>query len=131
MAPDMKIDWIHFNVSAGFDLGLFKRFCHHLKQRWMWGFSDRDTWNLSHHFASMMLPRLKRFRKCTCGHPCDLTMDEWYAIIDEMIWFCEVTSSEKTDKDGGSSWFLPDSPEERRLEKAHCLLHQYWHHLWW
>lgn len=64
-----------------------KRFAKYKERK---GFSPDELWDLAHATAWFMLPRLKEFRKVTCGYPCELkSMDEWREIIDKMIFAFE------------------------------------------
>jgi hypothetical protein len=67
-------------------------------QKIFFGYSDCDLWNLDHHLAEIILPRLKSFKKSKRhGVPGDLcpldqtdaefekVIKEWEEIIDTMI----------------------------------------------
>lgn len=59
------------------------------QQRKERGFDDRELWNLDHTIANFVLPRLKEFKRCSCGRPNQLTNKEWKAILSKMIWSFE------------------------------------------
>jgi len=55
-----------------------------------YGVSNRECWNLSDTFTNFILPRLKHYKKMDrAGFPCELTKEEWEAILDEIIWTFE------------------------------------------
>ena len=52
-------------------------------RKWWLGFNPEECWSLDYTIAEFILPRLKYFRKVTCGYPgCLNSMDEWYEILD-------------------------------------------------
>lgn len=100
-----------------------KRAVKFLFQRLTRGWDDSASWNVAQNTAAYMLPRLRVFRKKTNGTPFDLTLEEWHAIIDEIIWYLEgFDDSLPTD-------FSPETME--RHEKASQLFGKYFGHLWW
>jgi hypothetical protein len=44
-----------------------------------------DLWSLDHTLALVILPSLKLYREKAGGHPCNLTLKKWHAILDKMI----------------------------------------------
>jgi len=58
------------------------------------GWSDRDLMSFDGHLAKVILPRLKRFKEVTIGHPSDLTEEQWDNILDKMISSFEFHSKE-------------------------------------
>lgn len=56
------------------------------KQRTERGFDDTETWSLATTIAAFVLPRLRRFREVSNGHPSRKSEAEWDSDLDEMIW---------------------------------------------
>lgn len=72
----------------------FKRTVKHCYQKLTRGFSDRDLWNADVHFAKLIAPRLKEFKKKSLNHPSALSNSAWYAILDDMIFAFELKVKE-------------------------------------
>jgi len=91
-------------------------------QRRTRGWDDSETWNLDWQLAKWIHPRLVRYREVNCGHPCDLTMEQWNKKIDDFIWlFSRVINSDEEFK-----------PEElERYESVRKDFGIWMHHLWW
>jgi len=80
------------------------------KQRRTRGFDDSEVWNLDCSLARYILPRLKRFKKITHGHPSSLeSFEAWKEILDKMILSFQLI------KDG--SKILLSDKEEITLEE--------------
>jgi len=95
-------------------------------QRLSSGWSDNETWSLDSSLSKIILPRLKRFKELTNGHPCDLTKDEWHKMLDEMIFAFEWFSSDKR--------FACDENSEVKEERAKQgvkLFGERFTSLWW
>ena len=96
------------------------RFFKHLNQIQKRGFSDSETWALDYTIAAFILPRLKRFRQITNGHPGHLTMEGWYNILMKIEYsFSMLTDDYALDK---------DDPEFKEGMK---LFANYITHFWW
>lgn len=93
-----------------------------LPQRIRQGFWDRETWSLDSTVAQFMLPRLRRLRTLQCGHPCDVTWDEWQWILHEVEWFLEF------HVDSWNRDYSNDS--NQRYERAGQLFGKYFGALW-
>ena len=103
-------------------------------QRRIWGFDDKDVFNLDTHFSKLIVPRLKRFKHKIAkrgGYPMELeSMEEWLGIIDEMIAGFEIGgSSEKYDLSWGPE--LATDPRYIKMNRATELFHKYFFNLWW
>lgn len=92
-------------------------------QRLIRGFDDRVAWCFYSAQARWSLPRLKHFRKTCRSTPHDLTLKEWHAIIDEIIWMFENDASD----DG---LWGDDKATVRRYNHAEELFKHYRRHLW-
>ena len=55
------------------------------QQRLDRGFDNSELWNLDCTILKFVLPRLKAFRETTCGHPGDITEEEWDEMLGKMI----------------------------------------------
>lgn len=55
------------------------------KEREIYGFDEKDIWNLDYTFALWIYPRLKMYQKYNCGFPSNMTKDSWNNILQEMI----------------------------------------------
>lgn len=88
-----------------------RRWCISTYQKWRYGVSDEECWNLNTTFARYILPRLKHFRSMNrMGVPGNMfvkyhSIDEaeteegvkrWNAILDEMIWTFEYIVNDET-----------------------------------
>lgn len=71
-----------------------KRDIKYLVQRFTRGWDDSETWSLDASLAKLILPRLRRFKEVTIGHPADIDADEWSRSIDKMIETFEFISSD-------------------------------------
>ena len=96
----------------------------HLWQKFTRGFSDRDTWNLDVTTAKFVLPRLKRFKELTNGHPYELTWDEWLAILDKIIYALSVAASDK-------GYYELSVDEGKKVQEGFELFGKYYGSLWW
>ena len=56
---------------------------------------DSDLYNLDVHFAKIIHECLVRFKATAAGHPAELTVEEWDAILDEMIETFRYISSDE------------------------------------
>lgn len=83
------------------------------------GFWYSDCWALDTTIAKFALPRLRHLRTVTHGHPCDVTWDEWHAILHEIEWFLEWHI------DGDALKF-----DKARHEYAGQLFGKYFGNLW-
>jgi len=109
-----------------------KNWWYHLKwfcQRRIKGYDNRELWSLDYSVARFMLPRLKEFRKRTCGYPAAFSKDYgngqgeggWDNVIGEIIWALEY----------GLDKYEWSKENDQRFEKAMQLFGQYFWALWW
>lgn len=96
--------------------------------RFLWdkfitGFSERDTWSLDVPIAEYILPRLKLFKTCAPGYPVRLKKkeEEWNANLDKMI----LAFEKVLECDGGPSQF------EDEIDEGLELFGKYYRGLWW
>lgn len=107
------------------------------------GWSDLEIWNLDNTFCEWMIPRLKDFRARTFGYPevpgeCE-SLEEWQALLDEMIFGFEFDAPEWYEK----NVFPIKDPDERgkrlneykelcqRAEDGRILFAKLFNRLWW
>jgi len=96
----------------------------HFVQRRVCGFDDSELWSLDHSLAKLILPRLKRFRKCAPGYPgCLSSEKEWEAILDKMIVAFEFAASE--------DYWTYDTEPHAKLHEGLKLFEEYYTSLWW
>ena len=86
---------------------------------------DNEIWDLDDTLARYILPRLKRFRQIkTNSYPSRLSgLEEWYQIIDKMIY-----SFNKCIED---EWDYSNLEEENRIyQEGMNLFAEYFRDLW-
>ena len=102
-------------------------------QRLTVGYAYVEVWNLGDHLALYALPRLRHLRKYgPCGHPCELTDEEWEALLDDMIYALDLHARDNFDH------LPPLSDEEReavyryegRYLRGLRAFGDYWEALW-
>jgi hypothetical protein len=100
------------------------------RQRKKQGFDDRDLWSLDHTIAKFVLPRLIRFKDGVCGHPGNLTMEQWTKILDQMIYSMQAVVDDWSGK--WDEWEKEGIQiHERKINKGITLFGKYFRHLWW
>ena len=57
----------------------------HCYQRITKGYSYRDLWNIDMWFLNTFPKMLEDFKKVTPGYPGYMTQEEYYAVLDRMI----------------------------------------------
>ena len=68
-----------------------------LYQRIVRGWDDSETWSLDYTIAKFTLPRLKRFKELNGSYPHQLSMKEWDAILDDIIYVFEAYKEDNID----------------------------------
>ena len=96
----------------------------HFYQKCTRGFSDRDTWNIDVTTAKFVLPRLKKFKELTNGHPYEITWEEWVEILDKMIYAFETCSSD-------DDYCGCDVTDGKKIQEGFELFGKYYVSLWW
>jgi hypothetical protein len=102
---------------------LSKRDIRFFKQRLVRGWDDGDTFSLDYSLAKVILPRLKRFKEVTIGHPSDTDEKEWQDKLDKMIAAFEFAGSE-------TRWSAPQSEYVKHAEGLR-LFGEHYFSLWW
>lgn len=102
----------------------FPRSAKHFLQKCTRGFSDKDTWNIDVTVAKFVLPRLKRFKELTNGHPHEITWEEWIEILDKIIYSFEMASDD--DK-----YYGLNITENEKVQEGFALFGAYYTSLWW
>ena len=93
------------------------------KQRKERGFDDTELWNLFHHIAEYIAPRIKAFRDNEkFGHPASLSPEAWQEILTKITY-----SFEKIVED--NLWFL-DEEENKKIEEGLDLFREWYLNLW-
>lgn len=97
------------------------------EERKKYGFDERETWGLDTTIAQFMYTRLMMFKECKNGHPCNMTGEEWDALLQEMI-------------DGFGGYLIYeasfDNEDKWEIVRDNCtksfeLLSKHWRELWW
>ena len=100
-----------------------KRTIKYFFQRRLRGWDDSDTWSIPYTTAKLLLPRMKRFKILANGYPMDMTVEEWYVILDKIILAFQIC----VEDDAGTY-------KEDRLQKYEEgieLFHKYYEAIWW
>lgn len=89
-----RADWILDKIPFGWKIYNFyydaKIYLISTYQKFRYGVSDKECWDLSNNFTNYILPRLKHFKKMDrFGFPVGLTEEQWEATLDEIIWSFE------------------------------------------
>jgi len=71
------------------DKSLLVRGLKNLIHRIFYGWDSSELWALNASITLYILPRLKAFREYAPGTPGNLTKEEWYKILDTMIYAFE------------------------------------------
>jgi len=125
--------WNKSKFLIGKDDKRYKRCQNHKKQ---YGFSQDECWNLYFSVCIFLLPRLKAFRKMTCGHPCCIESHEkWLEILDKMIWSFEEIQKDNIDdllkiEDDKKRKKATDKYYAKIQEGLHLFADYFWN-LWW
>lgn len=92
----------------------------------IFGFEEKDLWNLDFCILAFVLPRLRAFKKMPrMGYPAEIKSPEQFeAILDDMIYYLEVFVK------GNAHYPFPNDPEHKRFEKGRRMYHKYFHALW-
>lgn len=98
------------------------RYLKHLFQRWTRGWDDTELYDVGHTIAKFALPRLIEFKNNTTSHPGHMTMEEWRAIIDNIIYMLEVYVHER---------YWDNDIDWNRITKGSELFGKYFFDLWW
>ena len=91
-------------------------------QKWLRGFSDPEWWSLDTAIAEFTLPRLRHWNEHKCGHPADISFEEWTKILSEIEWAMEKLVKEQTRADSKA--------EYERQQAAFELFGKYFTHFW-
>ncbi|MHA2279801.1 MAG: hypothetical protein ACXAC5_02780 [Promethearchaeota archaeon] len=127
----MKL-WIFGTVQYWRPQWTTKRGLHFLWQKLVHGFSDDETWDLGYTIAKFALPRLKRFREIEAGHPACYTEEQWFTMIDTMIYALDAVI-----KDGEGNLYSDCQISEdyqkidRKVQEGLRLLGKNFRGLWW
>jgi hypothetical protein len=105
-------------------LSLFIRSLRFFFQRLTRGWDDSQTWNLDARFSEYMLPRLRRFREIHCAYPCELTPEEWNAILDKMIFAMEWLSTDMLEREETVEMW-------NKVQEGMELFGKFFTSLWW
>lgn len=107
-------------------------------QRMFKGYDSVDTFETFAKFIDRYTKILIRLRNNHCGHPYNLTEEEWNEIIDEMIYHIkymnEETVIEELERDAPDNWSASHKTVGEILEKHKNqffeLFSKYFYDLW-
>lgn len=116
-----RLDRLVRRLVPRVDLYLVKRRLRYWWQRLTRGFDDSETWSLSGTIAVFALPRLKRLRELHSCHPTNMTMEEWDATLDDMIYAMDICAAE--DVGGDCDW--------DRVQRGLDAFGSKFRELWW
>lgn len=95
-------------------------------ERGLQGYSSVDLWNIDSWFCEMMPRMLHDFRENSKGHPCDMSMEEWEAILERLIFCFNEMKIKKESLD------VKDGERLMKItQEAFELFAKYFWHLWW
>ena len=111
---------------------------YHGFQRMFKDYDDYDVFELFSSFTNRYSKILTDYRKTHYGHPCELTNEQWEAIIDEMLHhlkFMNETYVENSLCEGMPEHWLPDrlvvdEIMERHKDEFFKLFSKYFYNLW-
>jgi hypothetical protein len=89
-------------------------------QRARRGYSERDTYGFDHYLSRVISEGVGRLRHRAIGHPDELTMDEWDAVLAEI----QVGFACASDP-----WEMTEADREK-FKRGGALFVEYFHHLW-
>lgn len=127
----MKI-WIFGSVQYWRPSWMSKRGLRFLWQKLTRGFSDDETWALDYTVAKFTLPRLKLLREIEPGHPGCYTQEQWWTMVDTMIYAMEAII-----KNGQGTLYddCQDSEDyqkiDRKIQEGLSLFGRNFRRLWW
>ena len=99
-----------------------KRIIPYHQQYEKYGFDPTVTWSLYNKLAEFILPRLEEFKRCTgCYPPSFKSLEEWFEIIDKMIFAFDHISKD-TEEDTTEIW--------EKVKEGLDLFRQYFFHFW-
>lgn len=99
-----------------------------LYQRYKYCAGCCDIFSLDYYLAKKILPTLKRFREEVGSYPCEFnSIEEWYAILDKMIWSFEfIVNGEDIPE-----WTVEKDLEYgKRSQEGLELFGKYFRNLW-
>jgi hypothetical protein len=85
-----------------------------------YGFRSSDVWSIDTAAARWFIPRLRYLKAHHCGHPADITDDEWTAILGKMIRTFELIAA----------WDIETEAEQAEVNAGLDLFRAYFQGLW-
>lgn len=127
----MKL-WIFGTIEYWRPQWTTKRGLLFLWQKLTRGFSDDETWALDYTIAKFTLPRLKLLREMEFGHPSCYTQEQWWGMVDTMIYAMEAVIKDSK----GDLYNDCREPEDyqkigRKMQEGLSLFGRNFRGLWW
>ena len=99
---------------------------HCIIDRALQGYTTQDLWNIDYWFSGQIARMLQEFKKKAMGFPGNMTKEEWYEILDRMIFcFSEIyTHSFSFDKEKCAH-------SEKMQKEGFELFVKHFRQLWW
>lgn len=95
------------------------------QQREERGFDDTELWALDSVIAKMLIPRLKAFKESHICHPTTITMEQWDALLQEMIdGFEEQLTRDMTSSERGRGY------DFEKMQRGLKVFAEWYNDLW-
>jgi hypothetical protein len=87
------------------------------------GYSFVDCWSLDSALAKWIAPRLEHLRDNHISHVCDLSTEEWFAVLDKMAQTFRFISA-------GEWWYSENRDQEAYVNEGLDLFREFYFGLW-
>lgn len=127
--PYYKVKWKIKNACWEVRYGL---------ERMFMGYDSVDAFEIFYKFIKRYSKIIKKLRDNHYGHPCNLTEEEWYNILDEMIYHLYYMDEEhvtaELEKDVPDNWSANAKTVSEVMDKHKDeffkLFSEYFYNLW-
>lgn len=107
-------------------------------QRFKYGYSESDLWNMDSWFIDIIQRMLIHFRDNAVGYPACITEDEWNLILEEMIDCLSLMDEDEAEKYITKNGFYPFSDEykakyelmNKNKKRFFELFEEWFYYLW-
>jgi hypothetical protein len=130
--------WFYRNFEWIWKPYIIKGYLRRFWQRRTKGWDESDVWSLDYTISKFALPRLKLLKEKTHGYPCELNnMEEWYAILDKIIFSMDYIANERewkyypSEENGIEEGDYSKLKEvEAKVQEGLDLFGKYYRNLW-